>query len=230
MKIFISSAITTNSFGKPISSTPEGIANFWKWFGDSKAVDSQGRPVVVYHGSKSDISSVDTLKYGVGKDEYGSGFYTTTEKHTASGYAEGDGDGGNVIPLYVRILKPVNVNKALTRLQIHKLIISSPDFNESIQNFGDVSFEGYVKVLDSAIDQYVDMEGLYCLNMIATDFWKGNEGKFLEAANKITKYDGVINKFENGETFYVSWLPNQIKSVYNNGKFGKTHSITASGE
>lgn len=46
---------TTNSNGKPIHPTSEGIRNFWRWFGDSKVVDEQGRPLVVYHGSTEDF-------------------------------------------------------------------------------------------------------------------------------------------------------------------------------
>ena len=36
---------TENSLGQPIHSTDEGIRNFWEWFGDSKVVDEQGRPI-----------------------------------------------------------------------------------------------------------------------------------------------------------------------------------------
>ena len=46
---------TSNSNGKPIHPTNEGIRNFWRWFGDSKVVDEQGRPLVVYHGSTEDF-------------------------------------------------------------------------------------------------------------------------------------------------------------------------------
>lgn len=42
---------TVNSEGKPIARNEEGIRNFWKWFKDSKVVDKQGRPLVVFHGS-----------------------------------------------------------------------------------------------------------------------------------------------------------------------------------
>ena len=44
---------TRNSKGKLIHPTEEGIRNFWKWFGDSKVVDDQGRPKVLYHGTIS---------------------------------------------------------------------------------------------------------------------------------------------------------------------------------
>ncbi len=42
---------TRNSNGKLIHPTEEGIRNFWKWFGNSKIVDDDGRPLVVYHGA-----------------------------------------------------------------------------------------------------------------------------------------------------------------------------------
>lgn len=42
---------TQNSNGQPIAATEEGVRNFWNWFGDSKVVDEQGRPLVVYHGA-----------------------------------------------------------------------------------------------------------------------------------------------------------------------------------
>lgn len=45
-----------NSEGRPIHPTQEGIRNFWRWFGDSKVVDSQGRPLVVYHQTDADFS------------------------------------------------------------------------------------------------------------------------------------------------------------------------------
>lgn len=33
--------------------------NFWKWFGDSKVVDSNGNPLVVYHGSTTKFDVFD---------------------------------------------------------------------------------------------------------------------------------------------------------------------------
>lgn len=45
---------TTNSNGDPIATTEQGLRNFYKWFVDSKVVDEQGRPLVVYHGTSAD--------------------------------------------------------------------------------------------------------------------------------------------------------------------------------
>lgn len=41
-------AITTDSDGRSLGESPEALAAFWAWFGDSKAVDDQGRPLVLY--------------------------------------------------------------------------------------------------------------------------------------------------------------------------------------
>lgn len=42
-----------NSNGDRIAKSEPALRNFWNWFGDSKVVDEQGRPLVVYHGTPS---------------------------------------------------------------------------------------------------------------------------------------------------------------------------------
>lgn len=55
-----------NSEGKRINKSAEALTNFWRWFGDSKVVDEQGRPLVVYHGArgKTDITEFRPKEYG----------------------------------------------------------------------------------------------------------------------------------------------------------------------
>lgn len=99
----------TNAEGRPIHPTEEGIRNFWKWFGDSKAIDDSGKPIVVYHGTTNDFTVFDIGKAGE-KDHgwYGTGAYLTPDAETASAYADYDQEktGQNVIPLYVKIEQP----------------------------------------------------------------------------------------------------------------------------
>lgn len=53
-----------NSDGRPIHWSEEGTRNFWRWFGDSKVVDSEGRPRVMYHGSDAkDFASFNKGSY-----------------------------------------------------------------------------------------------------------------------------------------------------------------------
>jgi hypothetical protein len=40
-----------NSDGKRIAKSKEALVNFWRWFSNSKVVDEQGRPLIVYHGA-----------------------------------------------------------------------------------------------------------------------------------------------------------------------------------
>lgn len=63
-----------NSNGQPIHWSEEGIRNFWRWFGDSKVVDEQGRPRVVYHGSR--VPYIDSF----GLEMEGTGVVNTGNK------------------------------------------------------------------------------------------------------------------------------------------------------
>lgn len=56
---------TRNSEGQPIAGSEEAVRAFWAWFGDSKVVDDQGRPLVVYHGTRSgQIEAFDPAALG----------------------------------------------------------------------------------------------------------------------------------------------------------------------
>ncbi len=78
----------TNSEGRPIAPTEDGIRNFWRWFGDSQVVDGEGRPLVVYHGSASpDISAFDVSRAGTEqRSDWGPGVYFTPSRSTAQYY------------------------------------------------------------------------------------------------------------------------------------------------
>lgn len=107
----------------PPVETPE----FKAWFGDSKIVDAEGRPVVMYHGTRSDIAGFDPARLGesTGADSAGLGFFFTNkvsgERHgwMASGaevWAAGrDGSyagGGNVVPAYLAVRNPYEATAA----------------------------------------------------------------------------------------------------------------------
>lgn len=96
--------------------TPE----FKRWFGDSKVVDENGEPLVVYHGTRTKgeaIESFDLAKAGSKTDSgyLGTGFYFG-DARTASvyaGYYEFDKghfpEGGVVYPAYLSLKNPLVV-------------------------------------------------------------------------------------------------------------------------
>ena len=217
----------TNSLNRPIAQTQKGIANFYKWFGKSKAIDVETRPLVLYHGGNESIHRIDTQRFGKGNDQLGSGFYLTTSPHDASNYTKQD--GGNVMPVYASITKPVPELGHLPRIRIFGLIKAAPQLDEVLWNFGDYVDGGKERTINSVIDSYYEDQStiIETLNAISNDFYSGDEGLFLRNVYMRTGYDGIIRKYGN-VTHYVVWFPNQIKSVNNVGTSDKTnHSIIA---
>jgi len=95
--------------------------NFKKWFGDSKVVDENGQPLVVYHGSPShDITTFDSGKTLYGEVSKGFNFFTNKKsayQNSAKDYAEFAGtDGyrrnGKVYETYLKI-QNVQKNRVL---------------------------------------------------------------------------------------------------------------------
>lgn len=70
-------------------------SKFDKWFEGSKAVDSKGKPLVVYHGSQTDITEF-----------HDGGTYFTDDFMNADGYAGGE----NVYEAYLSIKKPLVID------------------------------------------------------------------------------------------------------------------------
>jgi len=77
---------------------------FKKWFGDSKVVDKNGNPLVVYHGTAADVSAFDS---GVSGKNYGdnAGFFFTSKSKNADVYS-GKKEGSNTIPVYIYSQNP----------------------------------------------------------------------------------------------------------------------------
>jgi len=197
---------TTNSTGQLIHQTEDGIRNFWKWFGDSKVVDSEGRPLVVYHGTKADFSE---FKKG------DVGFHLGTKPQAESiikrlEYAEGE---PKVIPAYLRI-------ENLVRL---------PDIGFGVpgQTVSSLQEEGYItkeqakNIRDEMAIAYIDKGTL--------------KAKQEALRNELLKLgiDGIIylntgepnTEFEKGDArryddSFIALSPNQIKSaIGNQGSF-----------
>ncbi|WP_052198397.1 LPD38 domain-containing protein [Pectobacterium fontis] len=61
---------------------------FKLWFGDSKVTDSDGRPLVVYHGTGSDFEQFMNTHRGAGGESAKRGFFFTASPEVASSYAE----------------------------------------------------------------------------------------------------------------------------------------------
>lgn len=104
-----------NSNGQPIAATEDGIRNFWRWFGDSKVVNEQGRPLVVYHGTNADFNEFDPEAQGSSGQGSGEpGFFFEASPDNAARYTR-QGDGANVMPVYLALKNPLIVERTNTK-------------------------------------------------------------------------------------------------------------------
>lgn len=78
--------------------------NFWKWFGNSKIVKN-GKPMILFHGTKTNFSSFYDRKKGSSTDDgiRGRGFYFSTNIKSAQSY------GNNIYEVYLKIEKPFDL-------------------------------------------------------------------------------------------------------------------------
>ena len=183
---------TVNNEGRLIHPTEDGVRNFWRWFGDSQAVDAQGRPLVMYHGTGADVSEFVLHKWG---ERYG--FYFTTSAVYAERFAESKAEdityapqecaqGANVMPVFLSLRNPVDVR------------------------------EGWPPKIAEALDYVVDFEWL--TTWPSEEFWNamdGELGKSMQSALEELGYDGLI-AFEWGHPVYVAFDSGQIKSAIGN--------------
>ncbi len=98
-----------NSNGDRIAMSEPALRNFYKWFGDSKAVDEQGRPLSLFRGDLEDIEIFDESKQRGGN--LGRAFYFTTDKEYARQYSGYNETGREPRAYYLKLNNPLIVGK-----------------------------------------------------------------------------------------------------------------------
>ena len=87
---------TAPLFSKRADTPQTETENFKRWFGDSKVVDAQGKPLVVYHGTERDF---DAFKVGSALG-WGRGIYFTDNQEYTREF------GDRTVAAYVKIENP----------------------------------------------------------------------------------------------------------------------------
>ena len=91
---------TSNADGQPIASTTQAVKNFWNWFGDSKAVNDDGHPIVFYHGTRTVFD-----EFGNWKPTH----FFSDNPAVAKTYTRNSSYGA-VLPVYLRINDIIEYN------------------------------------------------------------------------------------------------------------------------
>lgn len=166
--------------------------DFNSWFGNSKVVDSNGKPLRVYHGTSKNFDEFKKSKKkksnAYSRDGYIGIFFSDNPK-SADFYSGGhyDEDGAITMPVYLSLQNPLIKNG---NGKYKKPEIMMDWKNEAIQNGND----GII-VLNIRDTPTVDAENLYIAfkpNQIKSAI--GNIGTFNPKSKKIT------------ETWYTSLL------------------------
>ena len=114
---------------------------FKQWFGDSKVVDEDGEPLVVYHGTTKDI---DQFKLSEKAHRAGNpdGFYFTTDPEEASKYSD-KGEGANVLPVYLQLVNPFLMGSKVSANMIRQF---EKELRDDNPNLGDDWIKGKVAI------------------------------------------------------------------------------------
>lgn len=238
---------TQNSAGNRIARTEEGLRLFYKWFGDSKVVDKDGIPLVVYHGTQKvkygiEQPAFDTfLRNKLGRNSYFHsmvGFFFTPSENMARNFGE------RVMPVYLRLNNPkiyksgVPSSKDLTLEQeaVDKTDGDNKYFAQRILNNSRKYTDSYDQfVMDiyhkNGVIPYRDSISYSFKDAIPVQNHEQFVSNYIQAL-KEEGYDGIIIENTNTDasknnnkqnTQYIVFEPEQIKSVYNRGSFDENN-------
>lgn len=219
-----------NSNGERIAKSAEALRNFYKWFGDSKVVDEQGRPLVVYHGTRASFS--DFRGEFITNTSEGAGFYFTADKSLAEGF-------GNSMSAYLNLK---NMQEPYSQMFLaedydgdldidvanNQMIKDAAyDVLEQLKSKGYSFYENEAKsdLLDTIAEQRTVSEildNLLFLNNYIKDDYDENVfyNDVRQAEIKAFGIDGYYSKsYNSGSGAYVALISNQIKSTDNRGTF-----------
>ena len=221
-----------NSNGDRIAKSKEALENFYKWFGDSKVVDEQGRPLVVYHGTDEvNIETFDKDKAYSATDAIGNWFGS---KKIAQQRIKDRGGKGKIYPVYLSIDNPVIVK---TRAELNTYIA---------EKMGNITDAELIEMLEDDVKQYpaeykFTLEDLETYkkqketpkvrNDINTAILNNLDPTFRDelvpyVREAVKNLNGVIIEDDMGfGKTYVAFNPNQIKSTQNRGTYSESDNI-----
>lgn len=171
---------------------------FKRWFKDSKVVDEDGKPLIVYHGSDADFNAFDMTKGRANMDIQGAFFSPWDDD--AAGY------GGNVRAFYLSIKNPADEGtayKALNRFKgQNEAGVKAREYLESLGYDGvNNGGEEYIAFHPEQIKSATDNVGLF------------------DPINPDTRYSLVLNQFGNVNAQKIDTLTDRIKQ----GLIGDAH-------
>lgn len=194
-----------------------------QFFSDSKVVDSKGNLQVVYHGTNNEFYTFNKELVGKGIDQFGAGYYFTTDKGGAENY------GSRVLDVYLNIKKPFTItmtdsgggldqfySRSLTKTQAYKILKMHPElYSTDNSPLGDWSERFWAEGATESVIREVAAQMTQIGSFADNSMFGYYPNEFHAAIKEVLGYDGVKVDLRNGESFYVAWEQNQIKDTAN---------------
>lgn len=162
----------------PIETQSQREDNFKKWFGDSKVVDINGEPLVVYHGTNATFDTFDKNKIGSRLNSDDKGFFFTGEIYLANDY----GYNGNVMPVYLKMENPLsnkNIGEFYGAENIEE-ILEQYGYSENLMGWADNNKDRLNRIVED--ERY---DGI---------FFNTNDGQNLAVVFEPTQIKSIHNK------------------------------------
>lgn len=103
----------------------------------------------IYHGSPNKFNEFDYGRIRTNGTSEGIGFYFTDSKKIAQGYAQ----NGYIYTVELKTKKALSDNGLTLTVEEARKVIEAVDKEVGfLDNYGDVDYEGYAKVLKTAVD------------------------------------------------------------------------------
>lgn len=196
---------------------------FKNWFGDSKVIDENGQPLVVYHGTEENFDTFDRDKLGSKSMDIMSylGFHFTPNKEMAERlFVRANAD---IMPVYLNIQNPYIakeselVKEALLYAKANNKIPSKVNLDKILKMpYFSQDGKSIINVLsDDASKIYYDETPLIDYKDITMDYLNHLKEQGFDGIKYINEIEWADeNRFD-----YIAFEPEQIKSVSNRGTF-----------
>ena len=172
---------------------------FKRWFGRSKIVDANGKPLVLYHGTTADFTKFS--------DEFGPyrggilAVFSTSPKFASdySSFTSGSRNS-NVIPVFLKIENPFDYRKDSW--------LAESFWDET----GGIT-DGYS--INQMVEEGDTLTKEKFVDLVKEGSWAALEAEQFVRYLKEGGYDGIVIK-EGGAINYAIFEPTQVKSAYGN--------------
>ena len=200
----------------PVASSAADSVPFKKWFGESKVVDAEGRPRVMYHGTSASeggeaFTTFDTYASNYGL--MGMGGYFTEDPAVASSYtSKGKGGTPSVYPVYLSIKNPIDMDAKADERAWKKQFPGAEQYHEG----GDSNESWYRAAEEAMVDERVPK-------------WEGAEA--MQDGLRAMGFDGIthvgggrVKSDGVRHRVFIAFEPDQVKSaIGNRGTFDPTN-------